>query len=775
MTKVLAEVTGSISFSQRGEKGEKGDNGVGVKGFNTFYGLSDYESHPPTAYNFDTLSKTIIETNKNKYVWSADKVLYTDGTGDDFINAYCIGKCSDLTSVREQYGTSTSAGTPPRDDNSWKYTYPSNPANGTYVWSRDEIVWAGDNSTTHSDAQLIGYIAVNGKDGVGMVVAYQQAASKPTNKPLVTSYETYKNTNDLLNNWVKAAPSGGSVLTSGGSVSGVRYNQNPSGGDWQSGVSDGGNTWYKSPEVGDNGIAKMQIHFTTSVDGQYVTFYIKAYSEKGFDFILVSEIDSTNVTRNSGYSTRASGNGVEESVKLKCDGAGSHFVTIAYAKDVSGKLDNYDYGLVRMATNENYVYVSTLLYRCDGDVNDGVISWGSIYQAQGEKGQKGDTGARGTKGALMREHDGFESGSYKYLSGAGEEAYVDVVCVEGNWYQCTTTYDNATSSPSLDDGHWTLMNNYKSIATYLLLAENATIKMLGSNQINLYNPSGGAMFGSFRVVDNDDDYAFWLGGETGAAAPFGVTRGGAIKATEGSIGSFVITNRKDKTGFAFYSLLASHDSTGVLPACDVEMDYRGFNVWSGNNESYNYTKASLGYNGASGSGTYNPAWFDGVLKITGNVTSGASNEVVAIYTNITPKSGYKSYALKAAQGDIWLENGNISLTKGDISLEQGAFQGALRPVVYTTGYGMTLTENNCCIICTNSSEITLTLPSSPQKGQMYMIYRANANVRVSSSKAIVSRGQDYPNGSTTWSTSYKNQLSIFVYDGSKWYVGFMNG
>ena len=91
-------------------------------------------------------------------------------------------------------------------------------------------------------------------------------------------------------------------------------------------------------------------------------------------------------------------------------------------------------------------------------------------------------GDKGQKGALMREHDGFESGSYKYLSGAGEEAYVDVVCVKGKWYQCTKTYNDATSSPSLTDGHWTEMSNYKSIATHLLLAENATINMLGSNQ-----------------------------------------------------------------------------------------------------------------------------------------------------------------------------------------------------------------------------------------------------------------------------------------------------
>lgn len=144
--------------------------------------------------------------------------------------------------------------------------------------------------------------------------------------------------------------------------------------------------------------------------------------------------------------------------------------------------------------------------------------------------QRGD---KGQKGALMREHDGFESGSYKYLSGAGEEAYVDVVCVKGKWYQCTKTYDDATSSPSLTDGHWTKMSQYKSIATHLLLAENATINMLGSNQINLYNPSGGAMFGSFRVVSDDNDYALWLGAPNGADAPFRVTKDGSLYASNG--------------------------------------------------------------------------------------------------------------------------------------------------------------------------------------------------------------------------------------------------
>ena len=162
--------------------------------------------------------------------------------------------------------------------------------------------------------------------------------------------------------------------------------------------------------------------------------------------------------------------------------------------------------------------------------------------------QRGD---KGQKGALIREHDGFESGSYKYLSGAGEEAYVDVVCVKGKWYQCTKTYDNATSSPSLTDGHWTVMSNYKSIATHLLLAENATINMLGSNQINLYNPSGGAMFGSFRVVSDDNDYALWLGAPNGADAPFRVTKDGSLYASKGIFAGEL----KSVTG-SFYRLTA---------------------------------------------------------------------------------------------------------------------------------------------------------------------------------------------------------------------------
>ena len=193
-------------------------------------------------------------------------------------------------------------------------------------------------------------------------------------------------------------------------------------------------------------------------------------------------------------------------------------------------------------------------------------------------------GDKGQKGALMREHDGFESGSYKYLSGAGDEAYVDVVCIKGKWYQCTKTYDNETSSPSLIDGHWTEMSNYKSIATHLLLAENATIKMLGSNQINLYNPSGGAMFGSFRVVSNDNDYALWLGAALAKDAPFRVTKDGSLYASKGIFAGEL----KGVTG-SFHRLTAV-SSDGNKSAGSIYFDGSGRITFDADiyNQGYNY-------------------------------------------------------------------------------------------------------------------------------------------------------------------------------------------
>ena len=92
-------------------------------------------------------------------MWSADKVTYSNKTVE-LTGKYCVGKCADLTSVTEMYGVSNSATVIPKV---WIYSYPTTEqlTPGTYIWSRDEIVWL-DGTKEYSEAQLVGYV---GKDG----------------------------------------------------------------------------------------------------------------------------------------------------------------------------------------------------------------------------------------------------------------------------------------------------------------------------------------------------------------------------------------------------------------------------------------------------------------------------------------------------------------------------------------------------------------------------------------------------------------------------------
>ena len=649
MVKVLASVTGSISFSQKGDKGDSGD----------------------TPY----VTKTAV--------------------------SYAI--------------TSSIS-----DSKNWTSTAPDASAasnKGKFLWTRTIYTWS-NNKTTENITYT--YIGKDGKDGTSVTIK----GSKNSTSKLPTS---------------------GNTLGDGYIIDGYLW--------VYTGTSKTDSTHVKGFErvskfQGDPGTPATQYytHIAWMKDSKGTGFTTSA---NGGDYpyvgVLVDKTptDSEDWTKYDwSYVKGATGNGIKSTeVTYQIGSSGTEHPNGYWSPNVQNITDE-----------KPYLWTRTIFKYTNGTNSAPSYS----------------VATRGTKGALMREHDGFESGSYKYLSGSGAEEYVDVVYIKDSkkWWQCIVTYDEVTDSPSLDDGHWEVMNSYKSIATHLLLAENATINMLGSNQINLFNPTdttNSKMYGSFRVVNDVDDWSLWLGGENGDSASFAVTRGGVIKAMAGKIGSFVITQQKDPTGFVFYSLYATHNSFGIIPACDVELNYHGIRVWSGNHTVTNYTEIDIGYNGALDSND-NPAWFNGVVNITGNTSSGGDDDVIAIYTSIYPKAGRRSYALWAGQGDVYLRS--------------GAFIGALRPNVTTKSSSGTLSENECNIICTNYSSITLTLPSNPIKGQLYFVYQANAYVSFSSTSShpIIARGQNYPSGKTSWYSNTRNQLSIFIYgNDGRWYVSYMNG
>lgn len=175
---------------------------------------------------------------------------------------------------------------------------------------------------------------------------------------------------------------------------------------------------------------------------------------------------------------------------------------------------------------------------------------------------------RGNRGALFRQHMGLVDGDYSYQSGSGTEEFIDVVRMGNTWYRCISSYsskDTPAANNVANTKYWSTsgMTNMDFVATQLLLAENATINMLGANEINLYD--GEDMFGSFRVphgkegVDGDVDggkYALWLGGKVAEGASFGVTKDGTVRSRSGTF-----TNVRT-SGFFYKSKVVVDDSNG---------------------------------------------------------------------------------------------------------------------------------------------------------------------------------------------------------------------
>lgn len=361
---------------------------------------------------------------------------------------------------------------------------------------------------------------------------------------------------------------------------------------------------------------------------------------------------------------------------------------------------------------------------------------------------------RGTKGALMREHDGFESGKYKYLSGSGAEEYVDVVYIKNSdkWWQCIVTYDDKTDTPSLNDGHWKEMNSFKSIATHLLLAENAAINMLGTNQINLFNPAtNGKMYGSFRVVKNVNDWSLWLGGEDGDSASFAVTSGGVIKATAGTIGSFTIRELEG----GYYDFYATYKGiAGFSAPSSISLNSQGISVSTG-----------APGNGAQfffGNNEYTDnveTWAGGALKVILNTKYGADSAQTAANISAVGKSSHDAIAIELrAEGGV--NNHAIAIRNGDVA--------GLRPSFMRTASSYRLDEYNHTIECYNASAITLTLPSSPKYGQCYTIIQRGSRVTFSSGKEIYDARR--ASSATTWYSDTIGQASWLWYNGSQWVV-----
>lgn len=648
MVRKLAEATGSISFSMRGEKGESGD----------------------TPY----VTKTVVDYAITSSVSEAKK---------------------------------------------WSSTAPDASAaanKGKFLWTRTTYTWS-NNKTTENITYT--YIGKDGKNGTSVTIK----GSKGSTSELPTS---------------------GNTLGDGYIIGGYLW--------VYTGTSKTDSTHARGFEnvgkiQGDPGTPAVQYytHIAWMDDSKGTGFTVSANGkEHAYVGVLVDKTptDSPDWTKYDwSYikgATGATGNGIKSTeVTYQIGSSGTTKPTGTWSTSIPNITDA-----------NPYLWTRTIFVYTNGTRSDPSFS----------------VATRGTKGALMREHDGFESGSYKYLSGSGAEAYIDVVCVKGKWYQCIKTYDNATSSPSLTDGHWTEMSNYKSIATHLLLAENATINMLGTNQINLFNPNtGGKMYGSFRVVKDVNDWSLWLGGENGDSASFAVKRNGYLKATNADISGRIDATSGSIGGFEIgnYSIgsVGKTEGMGLTNECLKFMNQAYLH-----GEGYFITCGSYIKTGLRIFSTTSPSnnLSTGILIHIDAGTSMPSDPISGgkMCTALDLLTRWADQAGSFDMTNPYEGNHAIVIRGGDVI--------GLRPSFVRLAASDSLTEYHHTVECYNSSTITLTLSSSPKYGQCYTIIQRGSRVTFSSDKGIYDVRR--ASSATTWYSGTRGQVSWLWYNGSQWIV-----
>ena len=360
-----------------------------------------------------------------------------------------------------------------------------------------------------------------------------------------------------------------------------------------------------------------------------------------------------------------------------------------------------------------------------------------------------EAGKMGKNGCIVRNSEGWKSGATYHNDSAltKEQKYIDLIYIEDNnandgWsiYQCNVTHTATGSSfdPSAVDSDknklWTKLSDTGPMYSPLIVAKNAVLKFAQGQQFNLME--GNNIFGSFRWVKDDADYAFWIGGTEGSTATTSITRGGKFKTTDADITGKITATSGQIGGFKLEdnNLVCSNARLAIGEEGNnftrmVVLDAKSFTY-----DRYNFALSVVNY----------------------GVVTHSSTTQAGIYINVGAS--------------------NASVQYPGIVMENGTFVGLRIPVV-PLSYSMDL-RNNASIYasgmrirCNNSSSITITLPTSAtgaKTGDVFTVIRAGTgDVTI---KAPTGVNYYTSNGKSGTFTSAKRYEQIhLVFDGDTWF------
>ena len=354
------------------------------------------------------------------------------------------------------------------------------------------------------------------------------------------------------------------------------------------------------------------------------------------------------------------------------------------------------------------------------------VGWATPVRISGEQGPKGDDGAPGEDGApgkdglqgciirLTEWASGVEYRNDLDLVSNGPR-YIDIVTIYANnkqlKFQCSQTHtSSASNKPAAGSAsaYWQQLNDMVPIYTPLLFAENAVINFLQGMEFVVHNSKTDISVNTIIAGLVGGDIPLFVGNSTPSNAPFRVAKDGSfvatkaditgtINASSGTIGNFTIDEGALKSTDSFGDMLLS---SNLIKFTGSKTNlYLGVDTWPA----------------STGGALYGPIR----AEVSRSVASGSMAGNFGVYIDVTgaaSSDGTTTAARQSGNHALYIPNGFIT-----------GFR--LRNV--RTSSDRTLTDMDSVVFSTATREITLTLPSSPQQGQIYFIRKVGSgNVKL---------------------------------------------
>lgn len=373
-----------------------------------------------------------------------------------------------------------------------------------------------------------------------------------------------------------------------------------------------------------------------------------------------------------------------------------------------------------------YLWMTQAEIDADDNLLHPTVGWATPVRISGEQGPKGDDGAPGEDGApgkdglqgciirLTEWASGVEYRNDLDLVSNGPR-YIDIVTIYANnkqlKFQCSQTHTSSNSNkPTAGSAsaYWQQLNDMVPIYTPLLFAENAVINFLQGMEFVVHNSKTDISVNTIIAGLVGGDIPLFVGSNTPSKAPFRVAKDGSfvatkaditgtINASSGTIGNFTIDEGALKSTDNFGEMLLS---SNLIKFTGSKTNlYLGVDTWPA----------------SAGGALYGPIR----AEVSRSVASGSMAGNFGVYIDVTgaaSSDGTTTAARQSGNHALYIPNGFIT-----------GFR--LRNV--RTSSDRTLTDMDSVVFSTATSEITLTLPSSPKQGQIYFIRKVGSgNVKL---------------------------------------------